>query len=354
MSLFSNLYKYRQKENKNEKENFLTELFAYVLQNDIDFRCDFFEKVIKIIDFDKKLEITVSTQENYPIKNKKSARPDIVIKGFDFDKKLKFVVFIENKIDSSLGYRIFENQETKEDLWLNQLSIYDNVLVKKYAEKIGKNKLHLVYLTKYFEAFEVNFISKFIHITWHEIFHKALNKVTEDHTTIKSQFKQFLIDLQMNKDNKLDLSDVLAYHTFYVQTLGKLTSILDYSKSEVKKIYGYNFGTVTIKNFGGIFIKSEIGKLSLRIGFYKGVDMPPFIFCICETNNKNYFEAIKKPFLQKENWGIFDDRLMVQKALFLTDILSNVKEEQNVQILNFFQSAIDELREDEEFMKLSK
>lgn len=354
MSLFSNLYKYRQKENKNERENFLTELFAYILQNDIDFRSDFFEKVIKINDFDKELEITVSTQKNYQITDdkKKSARPDVVIKGLDIDKKLKFVVFIENKVDSSLGYRIFENLETKEELWLDQLSIYDNILRREYGKEVGKENLYLVYLTKYFEIYDKKFESQIKFITWYEVFQNTLPSINLNENNILSQFKQFLIDLKMDKENNLDETDIKSYHIFYLQTLERFRSILMFSKKTIEEKYEeYRFSSINVKNWGSIYISCPIGKLRLLLGFYAGSESEPILFCVCESDKNVDFEPFKKN-LEDKGWFFFKNEAKFQKVIYLKELLKN--ENQYTQIINFFQSTIDELREDEEFIKLSK
>lgn len=85
-SVFSKIYSYRERENKDSKENFLIEIFAHCLQTDKKLLQDFFRKL--------NLQITnesiIKTQSIYEF-----GRPDIEINI----PETKTCILIECKIE---------------------------------------------------------------------------------------------------------------------------------------------------------------------------------------------------------------------------------------------------------------
>jgi hypothetical protein len=69
-SVFTKVYSYRERENKNSKENFLTEIFAHCLYSDKNLLNNFF-KQLKI---ESDAEVIIKTQSSYEF-----GRPDIEI-----------------------------------------------------------------------------------------------------------------------------------------------------------------------------------------------------------------------------------------------------------------------------------
>ncbi|NJN34903.1 MAG: PD-(D/E)XK nuclease family protein [Saprospiraceae bacterium] len=120
-SLFTQLFKYRESDKMAPKENFLTEIFAFVLEHDDVVREAFLEKIDLEDD-----NFYINTQTVYV-----EGRPDIELRN---DKTL---VLIENKVEQREG--------------INQLGRYYGIL----ANEEGKRKI-LIYLTKYFEVKEEN------------------------------------------------------------------------------------------------------------------------------------------------------------------------------------------------------
>ncbi|MBP5449524.1 MAG: hypothetical protein J6Y01_05335, partial [Spirochaetales bacterium] len=117
-NLFENLYKYKETENKSQLENFLTELFVYVLKSLI-FQKN--EVIITLLndkfhipftknDFDN---IEIDTQIRYDTSDDYHPQPDISIINNNSDLYL-----IESKVDSSL------NQYDD----IDQIQLYESVI----------------------------------------------------------------------------------------------------------------------------------------------------------------------------------------------------------------------------------
>ena len=88
-TLFNRIYSYRESEDKNSKENYLTEIFAYTLENDESFFMSFLNLLQIKTSIEKIIRREIKTQVSYI---NYSRRPDIEIK---FDDT---VIIIENKI----------------------------------------------------------------------------------------------------------------------------------------------------------------------------------------------------------------------------------------------------------------
>ena len=214
-SIFSKVYRYQFRKDRNRKEDFLTEIFAFCLQEDRIFFKAFLSKIgLKILDHQSYL---VSTQVVYS-----GNRPDVEIKWGNCH------LLIECKVDS--GER------------LNQLLDYAKILNEsEYAEK------HLVYLTKYYEAKEISEITdegwietrvgntakkvqyfakeettlSFQHLRWFEIYALDFDQKNQ----ILNQFKQYLKDENMATENSsyqilVTLQDVKS-------TFSKIDHVLD-------------------------------------------------------------------------------------------------------------------------------
>jgi len=115
-SIFTNAYSYRKRENKNNLENYLIEIFAYCLDIDIDLRTSFLA-LLNIKDSFENIDTQFSIN---------ASRPDIIINCKDS------IIFIECKIEA--------NESP------GQLERYKNEI-----EKSGKANKIIVYLTKYYE-----------------------------------------------------------------------------------------------------------------------------------------------------------------------------------------------------------
>ncbi len=352
-SLFSNLYKYRQKEGKDASENFLTELFAYVLQNDEDFQFAFFQILLKDnkkfdLDFEKKYVIKVSSQNKYPIPNETSKfiQPDIEIEFFD-DNKLIALFFIENKIDSHLGNRKDEvNNDT------NQLINYEKVLICKSKDE-AKN-IYLIYLTKYFEDISSKFDPSkkyFKQITWNEVFQHTLSKREfQDKNSISSQFKLYLTELGMNNTNSFNTRDIAIFQDFFNSTYSKMIGILEYVKTQMEII---KFGSIKIHPWAIESIGKNDNK-EFKIGFWignEGEDNATFYF-IYQNNDLKDKVGEKIKTLNEENgyeneikgWNkVNEEDNKIQKYILLKNLFSK-KDDHNIVIAEFCKKAFEEIK----------
>jgi len=120
-SIFSRVFAYRQRENHSPTENFLNEIFAYCLENDVLFQKSFFNLILNSsLPQD---DIEISTQESYI----GYGRPDIEI---SFDNTS---ILIECKVESS---------ERK-----NQLNDYCGILINQ-KKQLNKYLIFIIMNTK--------------------------------------------------------------------------------------------------------------------------------------------------------------------------------------------------------------
>jgi len=204
-SIFSRIYSYRESENKNSKENFLIEIFAFCLENDTQFLKDFLES-LEINYFPLK---SIKTQSSYEL-----GRPDIEINLGDNNT----CILIECKV---------ENVERE-----NQLEDYRTILLnKKVKEK------HLIYLTKYYEARELNDIKVHFHLTrWSNIF----NLITDNSYQITKQFKTYIKEEDMSDSKNFSYQDIVAMQNV-AGTIKKMDEVLD----SIKPFYEKKFGKLS-------------------------------------------------------------------------------------------------------------
>jgi hypothetical protein len=197
-SLFNRLYSYRQREGKNNRENFLIELLGYALQKDENFRLAF----LSLIHLGLNEEyFKVSTQSVYD----KSGRPDLEIQI-----GIETIILIECKVESG---------ESK-----NQLENYKSIL----NEKRAKNK-HLIYLTKYYE----NKGNGIVHLRWYQII-DLLKEL--DRSEILNEFLKYLKEEGMETKD-FDLSDLTSLNQMH-SVMSKMDEVLDRSLISFQKIFG--------------------------------------------------------------------------------------------------------------------
>jgi len=173
-SLFSKLFRYRERENRSPEEDYMTELLAYILQNHrsclLSFlkECNIIEEGIEIE------EIMVTTQY---ILNNSESRPDIAIKLTDESGK-QSIVFVENKINAAEGP--------------NQLQRYFSYLSKENHKNLCS--CYLIYITKNYDSKEnLDFLSEkrekvsFIQLRWWQVY--QILKLYEEIEVIRETLK---------------------------------------------------------------------------------------------------------------------------------------------------------------------
>lgn len=272
-SFFHKLYRYKQSEIKNQKENFITEIFAHCLMNDCDFRKSFLTLIGCNQNCD---EIDCQTQ----FFDKEFGKPDILIK---IGKET--TILIECKIDALQGQ--------------TQLYRYAEFL-KKYSSKFK----HLIFLTKFAEEVEeYEPILNFKHIRWCNVF--ELIKCSSN--LMSKEFSTFLIEEKMSNQILFNKSEINAIKQIN-ETQAKMDEFLlllkdilkDYTKDKIlysKKLTHGHYG---------ISVDIEIGNLWL--GFYEYENNEEMQICVNLDLKKHAHERenIDK-FLELNNWETYDE-----------------------------------------------
>ena len=174
-NLFSDIYKYKQSEEKSSLENYCTEIFAYIFRQLLKSKDDISYRLLEMFGFSNIEEndlkyIEIITQESHKAKDK-TVIPDIIIKSRDK------INIIEVKIDSGLRY--YKKSKTK---YIDQIEQYQNIT------DIKKNKKNEVFLlSKYIMT--NNSLESTHKILWSQIY-SLLTKKTDNE--IINKFVEFL------------------------------------------------------------------------------------------------------------------------------------------------------------------
>lgn len=271
-TLFNRIYSYRESENKNSKENYLTEIFAYTLENDESFFMSFLNLLQIKTSIEKIIRREIKTQVSYI---NYSRRPDIEIK---FDDT---VIIIENKIDSEEGN--------------DQLADYIEILKSK-----NESNKFLLYLTKYYdykEIDETNF--KFYPLRWYQI-----NELITAHSKneITKEFKQYLKIEGMEKIKNFDVYDLSAIMTIS-STVSKMDELLNQVRPYFQKKIGSTVRrSLTLKNDGYydyVGFVTEKSEFFIETGFY-WVDDLVSISVLIDSYNDSFKNTKLAKILSKE------------------------------------------------------
>lgn len=207
-SLFTKLYSYRQRENRHNKENFLTEILAFCLEHDLKFRS---ACLLHLGIKEPSGKIEVRTQSSYTDKG----RPDVELR-WDHAHLL-----IECKV---------EHVERKD-----QLKDYVAILNASNAPQ-----KFLVYLTKYYEEKGSPDGSIPFHLMrWYEIY----SRISSEMDSITLQLKDYLKEEGMHQSSEFNKDDQIALRSINY-TISKMNEVLD----QVKHYY---------------HAEEELGKLSI-------------------------------------------------------------------------------------------
>lgn len=242
-SIFERIYSSHERANQNARENFLTEIFAFCLETD----SVFFSSWCEILEIPKTLNYEIRTQVYYEGKG----RPDIEISMNDGTDR----ILIECKIDH------FERE--------NQLTDYAEILLQRQLE----NK-HLVYLTRYYEAKELNATEVNLHmIRWSDIY----NMISTDNAEITNQLNQYI------KDQSMEDSGNFNYHDISVllgvdDVISKMDEVLNASIGHANKLLKVKFSgyssrssrmqdQMTYAEYKDVYLEEKY-MFGLIIGFY--------------------------------------------------------------------------------------
>ena len=256
-SVFSKIYSYRERENKNSKENFIIEIFAHRLQTDLKLLVDF----LATLELEPDEETIIKTQSIYEF-----GRPDIEINI----PSTKTCILIECKI---------EHLERP-----NQLEDY-----KKILESKRNTKRHLIYLTKYYD-FRKNINRKInLHLLkWFDIF----QIIDEDNTALSQELKSYIKDENMSESKNFTYTDLTVLKTI-TGTIRKMDEVLD----GIKEYYESKIGILSKESARSTRLKDE------WYSTYEGFDNPG-----------NYFFSISFGFIWWDDEIWLGSRVYISKA----------------------------------------
>ena len=315
-SIFTRTFSYRQRDNISPLENYLTEIFSFCLENDKNFRNDFFQKTLNLKI--EPTEITISTQGNY----ESYGRPDIEITYDDT------AILFECKVEAK------ERQD--------QLKDYSSILIEKKAKY--KN-LHLVFLSKYYENKENDNSKVQLHLVrWFEVY----ELINEKHSEITQQLKSFLKEQNMEKVKNFTIQDLLAMKTI-PETISKMDELLEQFKPEFKRLFG-GYSKESSRSsrlprscyINYVSLKYQNKEYALLIGFdWDYEDEIPYLGLTIEIVKKKFeysdiFEILNKELVNKSKWDNIDYGTVIHYSILkpITEFIS--QEEDNIPTMKKF------------------
>jgi hypothetical protein len=192
-SLFSQLFSVLKRTDNNPYEDYLTEIFAEVLDSDLMLESFISQFVCSSTNNFKK--INVGTQATYPKLEHHDidSRPDMVMQFTDGEER--HILFIENKIGSHEGYL--------------QLSRYaDHLMTFQNAGYVT----HLMYITKFHDPKDRSSImviknkATFESIRWYQIY----NWLVQHRNEFIDKVIEYMEELQLNESRRFTPQDIYA------------------------------------------------------------------------------------------------------------------------------------------------
>lgn len=318
-SIFSKIYSYRERANKDSKENYLIEIFGHCLLTDKKLCANFLE----LLDLETENEISIKTQTIYEY-----GRPDLEINLLES----KTCVLIECKIEH------FERE--------NQLEDYKNILLEKNVRK-----RHLVYLTKYYEHRDnENEKINFKLLKWTDIYKLIETK----NTPITQELKNYLKDENMAESQNFNYNDITSLLNV-TATIRKMDEVID----SIKDYYEQNIGTLSKDSSRSTRMKDKwyvayhsVGrpnfKFSIELGFfwwwddvYVGVRI--WLPRATKYRETERYKQIFKRYLKGWEFEERDNVYTFGNYKLLTQFIID-QEEQIPEMRDFLKTCIDKLK----------
>lgn len=308
-SLFGKLFKYRERERISPRENFLTEIFAFVLKHDKLVRELFFKKLGLVMEE----TFQIITQSTYA-----EGRPDIEI---FIDKNTH--VLIEVKIEATEG--------------TEQLNSYSEILQKsQYNQRV------LVYLTKYFEHKESTAEKIKTHLLrWHEVF----DILCKSEELLTKQLVDYLNEQRMSKNVILNKDDVLAIRTIN-ESVSKLDEVLYLVNPHFQKVIGSS--KFPNKLEGSYWLSHSFNGIDVKCGFNwfwpndTGVTLMTWLWI---PEAKTDTEIVKAQLIEIKRWDCWldeeDKGIVFAKSKSVLEFIE--EEDQTKKMASFLKSGLDDL-----------
>lgn len=224
------LYKKQKDSGKTPLEDFNTEAFANILKMYPDIKDDFLENFLNL----PKDNYFIKTQLKKDLKDDPNCIIDLTFIGNEN------VCFIENKVESSEGYK--------------QLERYSKVLNEYYSDKIQ----YLCYCTKYSDPKKFD-RHNFKQFKWYEIAN-SLKKYRVKYPLI-NEYLNFLNKYNMEQDNTFRSENFIA-----MESMSKTLDIMEFHINNCKKEFCDLFG---YENFNVNFNWGQI-RNNIRFAHYSG------------------------------------------------------------------------------------
>jgi|GEM_PF-2849635 len=337
-SLFSRLFKYRSSDKRVQQENFLTEIFAFLLKNPALVAAFLNECGVAIQGQPENIKIdTQQSFSTYP----ERIQPDIFVRFFVDNQK--WLVFIENKV----GAREGENQL---DRYLGYLS-----------KEVNKDtNCALLYLTRYYDPKLVDppLGVIFKPIRWGQVY--SILAKFEDNVFV-SQARLFMEENNLSLSRDFSTNEITAMmHWNTVRTM--MDNSLEEAQERLKQITGIKR---LYQEDVGDYLYIAGKSLAIEIGYYlediakeaTDEDFPYVGSAIVVYPEHRNREQITSAFMEFEkkgrNWKLRgdpkdkNDEIWVEKLLLLKEFMKSKDHISSIQ--QWFLKEI--LPDIEEFLK---
>ncbi|MBO3273510.1 PD-(D/E)XK nuclease family protein, partial [Hymenobacter defluvii] len=320
MNLFERLYRYREKASKHERENYLTELLATILERN--------PSLITILCTDAGINLpsrsvyTIRTQQSYA-----EGRPDIVIETAAHE----VLLLIECKLEAGEGHE--------------QLANYQRILAASSAAQKG-----IIFLTKYYEAPRAKPV---VCLRWYQLFQR-LSKLPD--SELLSLFREYLIFHRLHQPMSFQSADLLALEQIQA-TITKMDEILTPIEWEFRRYIGgtYQYTKTRCPRFeeGWYGYWRFAGSATFSAGFLCGAGEMPRCFVEVKTwsgSPEPVFEGEKRNTFQqavRKTWNLPDSKLndlVIAKSVtaFMT---TSGQDEGVIAMREWFQARFQELNQ---------
>ena len=309
--LFTNLFKYLPSETVSPIENYLTEIFAYILKNSKLFRDNFFETfIIEDLTIKNKVKKEHILTQVYYLADKNSFF-DIQILNDDY------AIIIENKVDSDFGE--------------NQLQKYN-----EYLTEFPQETKFIITITKSIYENQ-NFSYADYTITWLDIYSKLLtdeniSKYEKEYAELLTNLRHFLKENGMGLDKVTwDLSRGLVAENNLINMIESVTKELchsEYKELKCGNIKNQHYSTL------GFYSEITITKENKQLTFYYILNKVS-IYAGTDKNNLVSFDKFEDLFWDNRRVEITQYNILKERFLGL-DV-----NEQCIELKKWIKSAIE-------------
>lgn len=204
-SIFSEIFKYRQREGSTPKENFFTETFVAVVNRSNLFRDEFVRWLFGLEPEQIQRPPKITTHRTFDFDNG-HRRPDICVDEVRNTDNESHVAIIESKIDS------YQRE--------NQLNDYDSILVEEWSTDWLKT---LVYITKYNEGVGVYQASEGINFKqrkWPDLYRTLATAMQENPNKVGALERELLKLMEDWHMNGINAAHLRSFTTCFKEGVG--------------------------------------------------------------------------------------------------------------------------------------